>query len=453
MGINKKKSRKRCVAQHQWMVMMPVLFLIALMTVAVVSGIIVGFNRDEKMVIPEIVIKLNDTTLDGINSGSKTMKYYGNEMTLRRGEEKLFYNDVEIKGRGNASWAMDKKSYRIKFDEKVDLLGLGKMKKWALVSNHLDDSLVRNDLGQYLASLLYENYPIKGDFVKLKIDDENLGLYYLIKPIEISKNSVEIKRLDAIIVELDNAYCESNDVRLETKYFHDCIAMKDVRDEETVYETMTALLNDYNSFEKALINREYEKVLEIIDVESWAKYFLLSELTSNPDAYVTSWYLYRDGESDKIHANLGWDFDAAFGNRNWEKWPDEFYSPSGLMNRMEYSFTKNENESQGCRYLIDIESTVISPVMCYLAEMPEFRDLVKEVYRDKIKFQRENIMNYIKTVSSRIHGAAIENDVRWGKNNFLSEIKYLSEWVETRLEYLDQMLGERISLPFSFEML
>lgn len=48
------------------------------------------------------------------------------------------------RGRGNSTWNMDKKPYRIKLDEKATLLGMSNDKDWALLANHTDKTLLRN---------------------------------------------------------------------------------------------------------------------------------------------------------------------------------------------------------------------------------------------------------------------------------------------------------------------
>ena len=53
---------------------------------------------------------------------------------------------VHIKGRGNSSWGQPKKPYRLKFDEKIALLGEHKDKSWVLIPNYSDKSMLRNSL-------------------------------------------------------------------------------------------------------------------------------------------------------------------------------------------------------------------------------------------------------------------------------------------------------------------
>ncbi|MBR3263656.1 CotH kinase family protein [Candidatus Saccharibacteria bacterium] len=391
--------------------------------------------------MPEMRLVLNEVTLDEINNGSKNTKYTNNKMTLIDGDYEYGFDNVEIKGRGNASWLMDKKSYRIKFPEKVDLFGLGKLRKWGLISNNVDDSLMRNDLGQFIASLLYENYPIRGDFVKFVVDEKNLGLYYMTKLVSIGKNMIDLRDPSGILVELDNAYCVEKEPYRLSEIMSDCIAVDDAIIKEDVREIFSVFMGDYSGFERAIRLGDYEATMEKADMESFAKYYLLSEISSNPDAYVTSWYLYKDGDGDKIHSKIGWDFDGAFGNREWWGYDEEIYSPVGLMARMRYSVGGWElmgNDVDRCKLLDD---TLISPVMCYMVDMPEFRDLVVKIYREKLMGRREEIISHIRNVADYIRDEAIADSELWGKGNCDEEVEYLVWWVDKRFDYLDEIFG------------
>ena len=391
--------------------------------------------------IPEMKIVLKNTTLDEINGGSKDIKYAGNEMVLVDGDDEYYFDDVEIKGRGNASWLMDKKSYRIRLSERVDLIGLGEVKKWGLISNNVDNSLMRNDLGQFIAGLLYDDYQIHGDFVKLIVDEKNLGLYYITKLASIGKNMIDLKGQLGILAEVDNAYCEEEELYRRSQTMSDCITAKDTVVEENVEEALNIFMGDYNEFEKSISHGDFEVAAERVDMESFAKYFLLSELSSNLDAYVTSWYLYKNDKDDKIYSEIGWDFDGAFGNKDWWGRDEGIYSPIGLMARMKYSvdgWDDTYNNTSRCKLL---DETLISPVICYMVAMPKFRDLVNDVYKERLAGKKEEIISYILERADYIRDEAIIDSKLWGKGDFDEEIKYLVWWMEERINYLDELFG------------
>ncbi len=131
-----------------------------LMTVTVAMGVPKIIRRETKK-LPVMEVSLNGVTLAEVHENGKDVKYTGNTLSVN-GET---YDDVEFKGRGNFSWITDKKSYRIKFDGKVNLLNMGKAKKWALIANAIDDTLMRNDYAYYLMDVITGGYSMRGEYV------------------------------------------------------------------------------------------------------------------------------------------------------------------------------------------------------------------------------------------------------------------------------------------------
>ena len=86
------------------------------------------YDNVEKKSIPVMNITLNDVDLEQVNSGSKDEKY---KVTVSLGGDND-YQDVMLKGHGNFSWQDDKKSYTLKFQKKVDILNMGKVKNGCL---------------------------------------------------------------------------------------------------------------------------------------------------------------------------------------------------------------------------------------------------------------------------------------------------------------------------------
>ena len=406
---------------------------------------VLSFKKEEKTAVqalPVMKISLVNTTLTEIQENGKDVKYGGNNLEISDNGVEIFYDDVEIKGRGNFSWMAEKKSYRIKFDGKVNLLGMGKKKKWALIANSVDNSLMRNDLAYYVANLLGEEYQPQGRFVELLVDDEDLGVYYLIPSMEVDKLAVDLKDSEGVLVELDNVYCKEEEKWWVAKN-GDCLTVKDVVTEDLTDEVMEEFVTEYNDLLVALRRKDFEAASEIVDMESFARYFLISEFAADPDAYATSWYFYKNGADDKIHAGPVWDFDAAFGNLEWGDWPEGFYDAGTPLNRFEYTYEKKDGAGV-CRYDKNktmLETINISWVMCDFLEMPEFRELTREIYERDFRDKREVVKRYIYLKAQEIGEFARKDAEKWGKGDFDAEVWYLMEWVEKRFELLDELLG------------
>ena len=106
---------------------------------------------------------------------------------------------MEIKGRGNSTWSMPKKSYSLKLSSKKEILGMKKHKRWVLVANYSDKTLLRN----YLASELGNNYfnsvwnpSFKS--VHLILNGKYYGVYILGEQIKIDSKRVDIQAIDEI---------------------------------------------------------------------------------------------------------------------------------------------------------------------------------------------------------------------------------------------------------------
>ena len=142
--------------------------------------------------VPSLFINLNNNvTQDVLDSGSKDEKY---EATLSAvGAKNKDYNisnyNITIKGRGNTTWAMPKKPYQIKFDKKINLLGTGtaKAKKWVLMANYTDPTLLKNKIVNDLCvKSKLSNIP-NSQFIDLYIDGNYVGNYLLCDKIESGK--------------------------------------------------------------------------------------------------------------------------------------------------------------------------------------------------------------------------------------------------------------------------
>ena len=95
--------------------------------------------------IPVMKITLNNTTLDTIHNHSKEEKYYGNTIRVYDHGKRILKSTVTMKGRGNSTWTFEKRPYQISFDEKTSILGLPESKKYVLLANMEDSSLLKND--------------------------------------------------------------------------------------------------------------------------------------------------------------------------------------------------------------------------------------------------------------------------------------------------------------------
>ena len=79
-----------------------------------------------------------------------------------------YQGTTQVKGRGNSTWGYPKKPYALKLDKKSVILGMPKHKRWCLLANFMDRTMIRNDVSFELARQMKAlDYTPQGRFVEL----------------------------------------------------------------------------------------------------------------------------------------------------------------------------------------------------------------------------------------------------------------------------------------------
>lgn len=87
---------------------------------------------------------------------------------------------VFIRLRGNSSLGVPKKSYKLKFEKKQNILGVGdgKGKTWGLIANYYDQSLLRNLTMYKMGDVLNQmDYSPNCKSVEVYVNGEYQGVY------------------------------------------------------------------------------------------------------------------------------------------------------------------------------------------------------------------------------------------------------------------------------------
>lgn len=121
-------------------------------------------------------------------------------VTLKSGDGKQLLKpcDAQVKVRGNWSSRYPKKSLRIKFDKKRNLLGLNdgaEQKNWVLLAEYKDISMLRDKAALSLSREILGAdglYAADADFVRVTINGEYWGVYLLADMQQVSPHRVNI---------------------------------------------------------------------------------------------------------------------------------------------------------------------------------------------------------------------------------------------------------------------
>ena len=228
---------------------------------------------------------------------------------------------MEIRGRGNSSWHMEKKSYRLRLSEKKQLLGLGKdaERSWVLLANHADQSLLRNHITmEFARSLSGIDFMPESTSVSLYLNGKYQGVYLLCEQIEVDSDRINISENPeslhtGYLLEMTHYAQEPrftvSDVLYEIK--NDLSTSKELREQQQIY-----IQNIINRCFNAVKSGNERTVRAMIDVDSVVDTYIVEELFKNKDDGWDSFYLYYDAgkEGAKLHLGPIWDFDLTGGN-------------------------------------------------------------------------------------------------------------------------------------------
>ena len=381
--------------------------------------------------LPRIDITLRNVSLQTVHDGPKTTKYDDNIVRITSDGMPSTFAHVQLKGRGNTTWSMPKRPYQLKFEEKIDLFGLGAEKTWVLLANYIDDSQMRNHLAFKISDMLEMTYSNRGTFADLYINGQYQGIYYVCHKTEISKHSANLKNPDGILVELENFGRETEDQTFKTNINQYVFKLSDsVSDEESEAGKLAYRLfqDAFNQFEQDLANRNWSAIVQDIDVDSFAKYLIMYEVSANPDGLVSSCYFYKDGANDVIHAGPFWDYDYAFGNY---RWVGGWY-PAVFLHNISWAnlHMREQNETRQ-----EVE------IFMKLLNFREFRERVETIYREYIYQRANEIDAFLSQTTIQIRLSANYNNTYWHRDNFDLSTNALRLWVRQRLAYLDLLYG------------
>ena len=367
------------------------------------------------------------------------------------GKKLLATEKTGVRGRGNASWNFPKKPYRLKFDEKQQLLDApAKAKKWTLINNYGDKTLMRNILAFELSrrfGLAYTPYCHPVDVV---LNGEYRGCYQLCDQIEVNKNRVNITEMepeDVALPELSGGYLIEVDAYASTEASHfystlgTPVTIKSPDDEDIV-NAQTRYITDYfNRMENAVFASNFADpetgYRRYLDLDSFLKHFMVGEMSGNTDTYW-SVYMTKDRESDKFFTGPVWDFDIAFDNdqRTYpiEAHTDYIFASKGSVasEAMRQMVNRIVKEDEGARQrLLELWSEARNTKGIDETSLLEYVDKTVELLNEsqKLNFLRWNIL------SERVH----ENPQASG--SYEGEVAIVKNFIRKRLPQMDGFIG------------
>lgn len=272
---------------------------------------------------PASELPLLSFTMDNGNEVTSKTEYTPVTLSISNTDEELCFEDVsaEIRGRGNATWKMAKKSYRLKLGKKMNLLsqGRGEAKDWILLANHCDQTLLRNYLAFYLANQLdgFE-YASSGRFVEVMINGDYKGVYLLCEQVEVHEHRVNIevdpeKNDTGYLIELDQ-YADDDEGATEGVTFFRAGGQMYTVKSDANEEQMNFIRDHISMVDSAIRKGKKSEVEALIDLDSCIDMYILQEFMLNIDVGWSSFFMYKKPDGGKLYFGPVWDLDLAAGN-------------------------------------------------------------------------------------------------------------------------------------------
>jgi spore coat protein CotH len=351
-------------------------------------------------------------------------------------DKKLRTDSGSVRLRGNGSLNFPKKPYRIKFDKKHKVLDSpAKAKKWTLLNNYGDKTLMRNLLAFELSRCLELPYTPYGQAVDVLLNGEYKGNYQLCDHIDVKKNRVE---LDETLTEesddsVSTAFLVEVDARASTEpcWFMSAkgtpMTIHYPDDDEITSQQKTYIENSFNTME--------EDWQSYLDLNTFLRHFLVGELSGNTDTYW-SVYMYKHRENDTIFTGPVWDFDIAFENdkRTYpinEKKNYLYRSGGSVCGNMQV-FVDNIviRDTEAKAKLLEIWSKAREGGINE-QHLLDFIDKQEEALQEsqKLNFTRWPVMNEL----------VQQNPMIWG--SYAAEVQNVRRFLSERLLWMDNKLG------------
>lgn len=228
---------------------------------------------------------------------------------------------MQIKGRGNSTWReKEKKPFRLKFDEKRQVLGMPSSRHWVLLANcdywigEINDVLPF-EIGRRMGMA----WNPRMEPVEVVLNGQYIGLYFLTEKIRVAKDRVNIQEQEdnetdpnvitgGWLLEIDN-YKEPNQV---------VVALGNNRKMWVTHHSPEVLSDVQRNYLQQFLDEASKAVYssdkndctweKYIDIDALAVFYLVNEIADNIEAFSGSCFMHKEhGDSTKLVFGPLWD--------------------------------------------------------------------------------------------------------------------------------------------------
>ena len=347
-------------------------------------------------------------------------------LTLFDAEGRLEYQSRftdEIRGRGQSSWYRRKKPYNLYLGDAADLLGMGRADKWALVASMTDECCLRNYMIYNFARAVgdYDGFAPECAFVDVFLNGKYHGLYLLCEKPEISPSRLDIRQ-DSWLFMMDLA--RRTGTIKDSFAFEGGLSLKIKSPSPCDDRQKEQLMAHLREFQEALLSEDGVSPVsgkawnEYIDLDSFARKYLIDEVFENYDAGMASQYYNWNAEDGLLYAGPCWDYDGTLGIHTQK-------TPNCFLAQREWA-----------------APDVYTPWYAALWRYPLFRDRVLELYESEFLPMVEQLLDTgIDEMAQSIATATALNRVRWQSfydtSTFSGTLDFMKTFLREHIDFLN----------------
>ena len=361
---------------------------------------------------------------------------------------------VRERGNGSRYELFKKRPYRVKFNDGKShhmlkgspLESPAKAKKWTLIPNWRDKSLMRNNIAFEMSRRLGLSYTPWIQNVDVIVNGEYKGNYQLCDQVTVDPNRVDITNMESWDVDdtsITGGYLLEITSPGEAYHFYSNqggipVDIKSPDSDDIVSEQFSYIRDAFNEMESKLWASNYQHpekgYRSKLDLGSFLRYFLVGEFAGNTDA-MWSLYLYKERSDDLFHFGPVWDFDLSMDN------DQRVYPANGKSNWL-------FNYGSAVTGIRDFVNRILSDPYA-----TETLGSIWKNMRDSGAFSQDSLWAYVDSLGTVMDKSQKLNFTRWDNldqlltlqqfapGTYQGELDIIKNYLKERIRWIDKKLG------------
>ena len=395
--------------------------------------------------IPSLFVNTESGSMENLNQ-DKEYEESGDIWLVNQNRNIEYHGGLKkISARGNSTFDdKEKKAYSFSLNRSYPLCGMDAGKKWNLLAMYFEHDKIHTKMVCDMSDVLGMEYNIDCTWVDLYCNGQYQGLYLLTEAVTVGEGRVDIRNQEKEAGENSNitgGYLIEKDVEKHLQedgngfVTEKCNYPFIVKNPNpATVEQMEYIASYIQNIENMLVEED-KTYKQYIDLESFAKQFLIDKIVLEPDAMHMSTFFYKEADCDQLKVGPLWDYDRAFGG--------------ALSN---YTLSIGDYPDSMNDWYIE------------LYEDEEFKEKMLSYYRQLLPFFDKMLNGGIDAYAELISDSVKMDAVKWPNKlyqtstmsylEYDSSVKYLKYFLTKRLNYLNELweISEwKFEVPLSSE--